>query len=416
MTSSRECFVYIVLPGRTDYVTAGKLVIGETSYGEFVGRFVYGKSYLSNPNAVPIDPIELKLQEKVYETGLMQGLFGAIRDASPDYWGRMLIERYTNRIDLSEMDYLLYSPDDRIGALGFGYHPEPPAPKRIFNQVVDLKQLQNAADDILSCQSLPYPMQHRTEQLLKLGTSMGGARPKAVVSDDDSLWIAKFNSTGDRYDNALVEHAMLRLARDCGINAALSKITDVGGKNVLLVKRFDREKSDAGYLRYRMISALTALRIGDEMANRNRWSYIALAEELRKFSAEPKKDARELFGRMVFNALISNTDDHPRNHAFLAKENWRLSPAYDLTPMPTVSLEHRDLAMICGNQGRFANQNNLLSECRRFLLEPNEAATIIEKTAKHISEKWYSTARAVGLSEKDCRIIESAFVYPGFFS
>jgi serine/threonine-protein kinase HipA len=237
-----------------------------------------------------------------------------------------------------------------------------------------------------------------------------------VVSADDALWIAIFNSDQDRYNNALVEHAMLNLARDCGLRVAVSKITDVGKKKVLLVKRFDREKSEAGFQRHRMISALTALRASDEIGYRSQWSYIALAEELRKFSSAPKEDAHELFRRMVFNALISNTDDHPRNHAFLAKESWRLAPAYDLTPMPTVSLERRDLAMICGNQGRFANEKNLLSECRRFLLEPEEAAAIIKNMATCISSNWYRTARAAGLSEKDCKTITPAFVYPGFFS
>jgi serine/threonine-protein kinase HipA len=165
-----------------------------------------------------------------------------------------------------------------------------------------------------------------------------------------------------------------------------------------------------------MVSALTVLQTGDDMAHRNRWSYIALAEELRKFSSEPEKDARELFRRMVFNALISNTDDHPRNHAFIAKGNWRLAPAYDLTPMPAVSLERRDLAMICGRRGRIANEENLLSECRRFLLEPDEAVAIINDMAKYVSENWYRTARSVGLSDEDCKKIQGAFVYPGLFA
>jgi serine/threonine-protein kinase HipA len=416
MISNRECYVYIVLPGQTDYITAGKLVISETASGEAIGRFVYGKSYLANPGAVPVDPATLKLSDKVYETGLMQGMFGAIRDATPDYWGRMLIERYTGRIDLSEMDYLLYSPDDRIGALGFGNNQQPPAPKRTFNQIIDLGQLQSVADEVLSGTGSPDTLHNRAGHLLKLGTSMGGARPKAVVSDDDALWIAKFNSDNDRYNNALVEHAMLILARDCGISVAMSRVTKVGEKDVLLVKRFDRQKSDAGYLRHRMVSALTVLQIGDDMAHRNRWSYIAFAEELRKFSSEPKKDTSELFRRMVFNALISNTDDHPRNHAFIAKRNWRLAPAYDLTPMPAVSLERRDLAMICGRRGRIATEENLLSECRRFLLEPDEAVAIVNDMVKYIKENWYRTARGVGLSDEDCKKIQGAFVYPDFFA
>lgn len=118
---------------------------------------------------------------------------------------------------------------------------------------------------------------------------------------------------------------------------------------------------------------------------------------------------------MCFNALISNLDDHPRNHAFIAKETpWKLSPAYDLTPTVPVSLEHRDLAMICGDSGRFANANNLLSQCTRFLLDQEQATAIINKMEEQIKSTWYSVARSTGVSEKDCKIISSAFVYPGF--
>src|SRR5216683_7818871 len=139
---------------------------------------------------------------------------------------------------------------------------------------------------------------------------------------------------------------MLVLARACDVATAESKIVSIGGRDVLLVKRFDREKTEAGYRRARMVSALTLLRTEDSPQSRDKWSYILLVEELRRVSAEPKKDAAELFRRMCFNALISNTDDHPRNHALLAKgRDWKLSPAYDLTPTPLIALERRDLAM-----------------------------------------------------------------------
>ena len=162
------------------------------------------------------------------------------------------------------------------------------------------------------------------------------------------------------------------------MTTAESKLVTVGGRTALLVKRFDREKVAAGYLRSRMISALTLLRTNDSSQSMEKWSYPALAEELRRASAEPKRDAQELFRRMCFNALISNTDDHPRNHALIAKDkDWRLSPAYDLTPVPQISLEERDLAMICGDQGRIANAKNLMSQSGRFLLSNEEANAIV---------------------------------------
>ena len=203
---------------------------------------------------------------------------------------------------------------------------------------------------------------------------MGGARPKVVVEDGDGLWLAKFNRADDRWNNARVEHAMLDLARACGITTAESRIETVGGRDVLLVRRFDRERMSEGYARARMVSGLTVLRADEAPDMRTRWSYVILAEELRRVVADARADAHELFRRMCFNALITNGDDHPRNHALIAKErDWGLSPAYDLTPSPLIAQEHRDLAMDCGDMGRFANARNLLSQHARFLLEKDEA-------------------------------------------
>ena len=261
------------------------------------------------------------------------------------------------------MDYLLYAPDDRAGALGFGLGKTPPAPRRKFNQTLDLEKLQTIADAIVKDEELPpNAAAEQIEELMLIGTSMGGARPKAIIENKDGLWLAKFNRPDDKWNNARVEHAMLVLARNCGLSTAQSKIIQVAGRDVLLVNRFDREKTTRGYLRSRMASALTLLRTEDSHRSRDKWSYVLLAEELRRVCAEPSKDAAELFRRMCFNALISNIDDHPRNHAIIAKDrDWKLSPAYDLTPTNPISLEHRDLALICGDSGRYANAENLIS-------------------------------------------------------
>lgn len=208
---------------------------------------------------------------------------------------------------------------------------------------------------------------------------------------------------------------MLRLARDCGVHSAQSRVVSVAGRDILLVKRFDREKVAGGYHRARMISGLTMLGAEDTPQHRDRWSYVLLAEELRRVSAQPRDDASELFRRMVFNALISNTDDHPRNHAAIARDrNWRLSPAYDLTPSMPISQERRDLAMICGDLGRYAHAGNMLSQCARFHLKRDRAASIIETMHERVRSSWYETARREGVSEQDCETIKTAFAYPGF--
>ena len=416
-----ECFVYITLPGETAPVTAGRFARTVDRRGVPEGRFVYGRSYLERPNAVALDPVELKLAPRTYATVAMGGVFGALRDASPDHWGRRVIQRHLGKAQPGEMDYLLHSPDDRAGALGFGLHQTPPAPRRSFNQTLDLATVQRIADALVADEHLPptggaQQADHdQVERLMLIGTSMGGARPKAVVEDDDGLWLAKFNRPDDAWNSARVEHAMLTLARACGLLTAQSRVVDVAGRDVLLVKRFDREKTQAGYRRARMVSALTLLRAEDTFQARDKWSYVLLAEELRRVCSEPAAHAAELFRRMCFNALISNVDDHPRNHAVMAQAaDWKLSPAYDLTPAVPVSLERRDLAMACGDAGRFAHAANLLSQSARFLLEAAQARAMVDAMEAQVRATWYATARAAGVSERDCARIAPAFAYPGF--
>lgn len=413
----RECFVHIITPGQTTFVPAARFQWHPDQDGLPLGRLVYGRRYLERLDAVPFDPLELPLTSRVYETRGLGGVFGALRDAAPDHWGRRVIQRHVRGIDLPEIDYLLQSPDDRAGALGFGLNAEPPAPKRDFNQTVDLAKLQAMAEAILADEErMPNdPIAVQAKDLLLIGTSMGGARPKTVVEANGELWLAKFNCAADRWNNARVEHAMLRLAEACGLRVAASIIEPIGNRDVLLVKRFDREAVQGGYRRVRMLSALTLLRAGDTIHDRDLWSYPLLAEELRRLSARPKEDAQELFRRMAFNALISNSDDHPRNHAFIALAgDWQLSPAYDLTPTSPPSLERRDLALACGDQGRRANADNLLSQCGRFLLSREAAAKILDDMEAQVSGRWYEVARREGVSERDCERIAGGFAYPGF--
>ena len=413
---NNECYVYIVLPGETEFVTAGKFVLSTDRHDVPTGKFIYGRSYRTRENAVPIDPHELKLSASTFETQRLKGVFGALRDAGPDYWGRRVIEKHSGLVQLGELDYLLHSPDDRTGALGFGLNQEPPAPRRQFNRTVDLKQLQTVADAIIADDDLPETNDaEQAQELLLAGTSMGGARPKAVVEDGEGLWVAKFNRPDDRWNHARVERAMLLLARECSVQTADSRLETIGDRDVLLVKRFDREKVDAGYRRARMLSALTLLRANDSHQDRDKWSYVLLAEELRRISSQPKQDAPELFRRMCFNALISNTDDHPRNHAVIASDiDWVLSPAYDLTPSMPVSIERRDLALVCGDMGRYAHADNLLSQHTRFLLNRAEAESMIDDMERTVRNRWYDIARAEGVTDQDCDRISSAFAYPGF--
>jgi serine/threonine-protein kinase HipA len=359
--TSRSCYVYIQLPGSQSFETCGRYRLDALDDGAMIGRFVYGQTYLARLNAVPIDPFNLPLTPREFQTARLGGLFGALRDVTPDAWGRRVVERRARASDLTEFDYLVNPSGGRIGALGFGNAVEPKAPDAPLPGIQELKDLRDAAAQI----EADAPLDPELQDLLQPGSSLGGARPKtALRGDDGTVWLAKLPAQGDRWSNAAVEGGMLRLAERCGIDTPETRLEAIGDEQILLVKRFDRDASvdRRGEYRYRMVSGLTVLDLDDTVTDRRGWSYLDLADELQRWSDDPQRDKRELFRRMVFNALISNLDDHPRNHALIAPgQEWRLSPAYDLTPSRTSSLERRDLAMAAGQEGRLASRRNLLS-------------------------------------------------------
>lgn len=177
--SATECFVYITLPGETSAVTAGKFVLSNDA----LGRFVYRNKYLEDPRAVEIDPVELRLSKRTYETALLNGVFGALRDAGPDYWGRRVIEKHAGKAQLGELDYLLESADDRAGALGFGLNTEPPAPMRKFNQMIDLEKLQTLVDALIKDDLPNDPQAQQVQDLMLLGTPTVSARTRRSRED-----------------------------------------------------------------------------------------------------------------------------------------------------------------------------------------------------------------------------------------
>ena len=410
--SNDRAYVYLQLPGSLETVTAGFFEQQERA-GVALGVFIYSPAYLERSDAVPLDPFELPLREGRFETVKLSGIFGSLRDASPDAWGRRIIERYLNRTDLSEVEYLLHSPEDRVGALSFGRGKSPPPPAARFNKVLELAKLLEFAKAVERDDKVELPPQ--VKDLIQPGTSLGGARPKNVVETDDGLWIAKFPAREDRWNNARVEASMLALARECRIRACDFRVVSVVEDDVLLVRRFDRARIEGGYLRHRFVSGLTVLDAGETIGDRSRWSYLLLADELRRRSHRSAEDLRELFARMTFNALISNTDDHPRNHGLIAPgRDFELAPAYDLTPNPLTSVERRDLALIVGRYNRYANRENLLSDCARFRLSQEEANALIDRMKETVQRRWRPVMRAQGVTEKDCEQLARSFTYEGF--
>lgn len=421
MSSSGRCYVYIQLPGTTEVVTCGRFQLQEVEPDRFVGRFVYGRSYRGRSDAVALDPIRLPLSDRVYETARLGGLFGAIRDALPDYWGRRVLERRLGRDRLSDFELLMHPSPGRIGALSFGEAVEPPTPEGSYPPLLELERIMEAArrleDELADDDGLPPgPLL----DLLEPGSSLGGARPKALVRDAGELWVAKFPMRSDRWSYAPVEAAMLALARGCGIRVPEFRVVEAGGRKALLVRRFDREEVEGGTLRHRMVSAMTVLEADESPTARTNWSYPLLADELRRWSGAFEADRRELFRRMTLNALVSNTDDHPRNHALVAPGRaWRLSPAYDLTPSPQVSRDQvsrevRYLAMECGEEGRAARRTNLLSMAPRFGYSRDEANEVVDEIRDRVAGGWREAIVEAGGTERDLERVAPAVLYPGF--
>lgn len=413
MTSERQAYVYIQLPGTLETVPAALLKVEQQRDGAYVGRFRYGDRYLERPDAVEFDPFELPLGNTVCEFTKLKGIPGAVRDAGPDAWGRRVIEHKLRRspADLVEIDYLLSGPQDGAGNLSFGLKVNPPAPRRPYNRTHQLAELIAAAEAIEEGRRVPESILAQLEP----GTSMGGARPKATLEDDRRLWLGKFPEKTDRCNLQRVEYATLQLARKCGLNVCNARIETIGERDVLMVERFDRRHMDGGYLRFGLVSGLTMLGCDEHYLDRDKWSYPLLADNLRRWSAKPDRDCAELFRRVIFNAAVTNNDDHPRNHAAIrTQRGWHLSPAYDLVPMPMMSMESRDLALTIGRIGRTASIYNIRSECARFGVTPEAATKEIDAIVRVI-RGWREHFHECGVAPHDIDYIAPAFLPPCFF-
>ncbi len=418
MTSSplppQQAFAFVHLPGETVPVVCGRFE--HRGHGRAtIGLFTYGQSFLARTDAVPLDPIGLPLVEGTAPpTATLGGIHGALRDASPDAWGRRVIEYARGeRAELTELEYLLSAGDDRTGALVFGVTPTAPMPAGHHHHAVSLPALLHAAE-LLEADGPVTPEAQHAAALLLQGVTMGGARPKAAIVDDDRMWLAKFPAKSDRVNLAAVEAGLLTLAQRCGLRVPAHRTVRVGGKPVLLVERFDRSGAPSAPLRARYLSGLT-LMDAEEMPSRD-WSYLRLAEELRRRSAAPDDDCRELFARATFNALVSNGDDHPRNHAIIAwgREDWRLSPLFDVVPTEPATSRERRLALIAGRYGRVATRANLVSEAAVFRVTPDEAHARIDAMQGILRVEWEDAMREHGASPADLAATRHAIVPAGF--
>jgi serine/threonine-protein kinase HipA len=408
-----ERIVFIHLPGETAAVPAGRLTMIEQGLELHASRFAYGRRYLARKNAVPIDPVALPLAEgrRVIEQVPAAGLawFGALRDATPDAWGRRVIE---NRLHappngLPESTYLDHAGPYRAGALDVRMTPASTPVSGALPSAVDLEYLLEAAARIEEGEPVPAHL----EMFFAGGPSLGGARPKAVVNVEGGEWIAKFPARNDPFNVPVIERATLELARAAGLDVPRTRMESLAdGRQVMLIERFDREPAAGGIARRHMVSALTLLALAEQDSPDSSYAAIVDALAVRGVRGRIAPDRNELFARMVFNIMVSNDDDHLRNHAFLHDaegDGWRLSPLYDVVPKPQVA-EERTLHLSLGPQGRLARLDNALGGAGRFGLLPPDAARIIERVVS-VTRNWRRTFEDSGVPLRDCEQVASAF-------
>lgn len=372
--------------------------------------FEYDPSWLEHRSRFSLDPA-LSLGAGAYHTPAGKALFGALGDSAPDRWGRVLMrraerrraarERQTPRT-LTEIDYLLMVDDEaRQGALRFaageGEAFLATSGESRIPPLVDVHRLLTASDRVLAERDSDEDLQ----LLLAPGSSLGGARPKASVRDRDHLAVAKFPREGDEVDVCLWEAVALTLAGRAGIKVPEWRIERVAERNVLLLRRFDR----SGARRIPFLSAMSLLGADD---NETR-SYLEIADALRQHGASPTEDLRELWRRIVLNVLLSNSDDHLRNHAFLYthEEGWRLSPAYDLNPVP-VDIRPRVLSTAIDLDDTTASFDLAMSVADYFGLSSREAGDIGAKVAGAVAQ-WRSEAAGLGADKAEIDRMASAF-------
>jgi serine/threonine-protein kinase HipA len=323
---------------------------------------------------------------------------GCIRDAAPDAWGRRVIINKvlgirgtnTDTAELDELTYLLESGSDRIGALDFQHSPTEYVP-RLANSVT-LEELIESAGRV----EKGIPLTAELDQALFHGSSIGGARPKALIQDQGKKYVAKFSSGSDLYSVVKAEFIAMRLAALAGLNAAPVKLVRAANRDVLLIERFDRVPAGDDWSRKAMVSALTLLGLDDMMARYA--SYEDFAEIIRHRFVNPKNTLRELFSRLVFNILCGNTDDHARNHAaFWNGRELTLTPAYDICPQGRTGNEASQAMLVSGN-----NNLSQLKYCalaaNHFLLSQDSVRTIFDAQKTAIEENWDAVCDEAELS------------------
>ena len=395
-------------------ILMGTLYVNIIKGGESYS-FEYDKDWLKKTSLkLTLDPELMPYSGRQYPSG--KNIFGLFADASPDRWGRVLMNKRERILaekegrkpsKLYDSDYLLGVYDKtRMGGIRFKTNPDGPFlsddKETAAPPWATLRTLEEASRNFESDES--GLTEKWLNQLIKPGSSLGGARPKATVVDTkDQLWIAKFPSRNDENDTGAWEMVAHDLAGLCGLNipeAKLEKFSNLG--STYLIKRFDRVLNK----RVHFASAMTLLGKTDGASAADGTSYLDMAAFIKSYGAQPKQDLLELWKRIVFNMAVTNTDDHLRNHAFiLTEQGWILSPLYDVNPVPYGD----ELSLNVDEEDNSISIEHAISTAVRFGISETDAKDYAKNILAIVRENWEKTASCYGLSRRQIEEMRPAF-------
>lgn len=387
----RDAYVFLNLEGVD--VPAGRIQHFRESHGDRY-YFRYGKSFLNRSGAFSIDPRQLPLSDGV---SVHESVPLALQDSGPDDFGRYLYERLHGAPPESPLDYLIDNGSAGIGALSLSTSLDGPQHSKLVT-MTDLEELAEAFRAL----STRKPLSPNMRTLLQPGTSLPGARPKALLRDENGdEWIVKFTRDNDIFNIPIAEYAAMTAASD-HLNVAETRLETIGEHNLFLVKRFDRE----GEHRRHFLSAYTLM--GANRFNPTRFftdfGYPSIAQLLKQVSSEPHDDRRELFRRMVANVMLGNRDDHLKNHGFLKDGHgprYRLSPAYDVVPAASGDMH----AIGIGGGSPQASLNNIMADHQAFGIERQEALDTVQEMSD-LNSKILHLAADSGMPRAELKSME----------
>lgn len=388
----QEFWVYIFLGDR--YTKCAKLMVAEDFF-----ELQYEEDYLDLPNKTDIDPLNLIAYSKKYRS---QELFTSILDSAPDLWGQQLLNKKFKVRELNDMEYVLANGLERVGALAFspiddddpmqltpnGWRPHKKSDV-ILEQIIEQTELMIKDID-----------GKKLKELFEYGPTLGGGKPKVSLVLNGKFYLAKYGTSLDTLPEQQIEYAVMKMAKDLGLNVPEIILSQHGGRSVYMIERFDRKILDGKIKRFHFISSLSLC--DWHVFGMKEWNYPVFCDCLKKSGAtkaETKEDLLELFKRIAFNIAVNNDDDHPRNHGVLNQDGkWRLSPLYDVFPKAT-STNTFTMAMSIGAYDREASKRNLLSACKYFEIEKKDAEEIIDQINVFVAENWKDYFREVEIRE-----------------